>query len=272
MLNPQYTPVGYIQQTVGGFIRTGVRKRSVDARNDLTTESDYVAIDSRDRYAAHSILGVRIPSDGVAVRLRLTPTETVYYSLFATAANNLVTGAKLLTELLGADVTDRREIADRMRAAEHAADENTHAIYKQLSKSFITPFDREDIYRLAGHLDDVMDCMDAAVDLVVLYSLQDLPVALADQVEVLERMAELTAEAMPRLRSMKNPHEYWIEINRLENQGDKIYRKLLAHLFSGEYEALTVLKLKEVVDQLEAAADAFEHAANSVEQIVLKES
>lgn len=272
MFNPQYTPTGYIQQTVGGFIRTGVRKRSVDARNDLTTESDYVAIDSRDRYAAHSILGVRIPSDGVAVRLRLTPTETVYYSLFATAANNLVTGAKLLTELLGADVTDRREIADRMRAAEHAADENTHAIYKQLSKSFITPFDREDIYRLAGHLDDVMDCMDAAVDLVVLYSLQDLPVALADQVEVLERMAELTAEAMPRLRSMKNLHEYWIEINRLENQGDKIYRKLLAHLFSGEYEALTVLKLKEVVDQLEAAADAFEHAANSVEQIVLKES
>ncbi|MFO7253498.1 MAG: DUF47 family protein, partial [Actinomycetes bacterium] len=79
-------------------------------------------------------------------------------------------------------------------------------------------------------------------------------------------------EAMPRLRSMKNLNEYWIEINRLENQADQIYRRLLAKLFGGEYDALTVLKMKEVIDQLEGAADAFEHVANTIESIALKDS
>ncbi|MGH3328230.1 MAG: DUF47 domain-containing protein [Streptomycetales bacterium] len=192
--------------------------------------------------------------------------------MFATSANNLVTGAKLLTEMLGAESAQRPEIAVRMRAAEHAGDDATHAIFKHLNTTFITPFDREDIYRLAASLDDVMDYMEAAADLVVLYHIDDLPHGVADQVEVLERAAELTAEAMPRLRTMRDLTEYWIEINRLENQADQVYRKMLGHLFSGEYDALTVLKLKEVVDQLESAADAFEHVANTIETIAVKES
>jgi uncharacterized protein Yka (UPF0111/DUF47 family) len=114
--------------------------------------------------------------------------------------------------------------------------------------------------------------MEAAVDLVVLYAIDQLPPGISDQVEVLERAAELTAEAMPRLRSMKDLSEFWIELNRLENQADQVYRRLLARLFNGEYDALTVMKLKEVVDQLEAAADAFEHVANTVETIAVKES
>jgi predicted phosphate transport protein (TIGR00153 family) len=143
---------------------------------------------------------------------------------------------------------------------------------RELNETFVTPFDREDIYRLASSLDDVMDAMEAAVDLVVLYQIGDLPSEIADQVDVLERAAELTAAAMPRLRSMKDLSDYWIELNRLENQADQVYRRLLARLFSGEYDALTVMKLKEVVDQLEAAADAFEHVANTVETIAVKES
>ena len=206
------------------------------------------------------------------MRIRITPRETRFYDLFATSANNLVTGAKLLTELLAAPPTARAEIGERMRAAEHAGDEATHAIMRQLNSSFITPFDREDIYRLAGTLDDVMDAMEAAADLVVLYRLDELPRELADQVEVIIHAAELTADAMPRLRTMKDLDEYWIEVNRLENQADQIYRKLLAKLFSGEYDALTVLKLKEVVEQLEAAADSFEHVANTIETIAVKES
>jgi uncharacterized protein len=95
---------------------------------------------------------------------------------------------------------------------------------------------------------------------------------MADQVAVLQRMAELTAQAMPRLRTLKDLDDYWIEINRLENDADRLYRRLLAKLFDGEYDALTVLKLKDVVDALEEAADAFEHVANTVETIVLKES
>jgi predicted phosphate transport protein (TIGR00153 family) len=206
------------------------------------------------------------------VRLRLTPKETSFYDLFAKAADNLVVGAGLLTELLGADKAGRVEIAERMRDAEHASDEITHSMYRQLNSSFITPFDREDIYKLTSLLDDVMDAMDAAADLVSLYQIDALPAGVADQVDVLVRAAELTAEAMPRLRTMKDLEEYWIEINRLENQADQVYRRLLAHLFSGEYDAITVLKLKEVVETLEQAADGFEHVANTIETIAVKES
>lgn len=205
------------------------------------------------------------------MRFRLTPREDSYYDMFADSANNLVTGARLLVELIS-DGDNRPAIAEKMRACEHAGDEFTHAIMRRLNESFITPFDREDIYRLASSLDDVMDFMEAAADLVVLYKIDELPHDIIGQVEVLERAAELTAEAMPRLRGMKDLSEYWIELNRLENQGDQVYRRLLAELFNGEYDALTVLKLKEVVDQLEAAADAFEHVANTVETIAVKES
>ena len=206
------------------------------------------------------------------MRLRLTPKETSFYDLFAQAADNLVVGAGLLTELLGADKAERVAIAERMRDAEHASDEITHGIYNQLNSSFITPFDREDIYQLASLLDDVMDEMDAAADLVSLYQIDALPAGVADQVDVLVRAADLTAEAMPRLRTMKDLQDYWIEVNRLENQADQVHRRLLAHLFSGEYDAITVLKLKEVVETLEQAADAFEHVANTIETIVVKES
>jgi uncharacterized protein len=206
------------------------------------------------------------------VRLRLTPRKDSFYPMFAASGQNLVTGALLLKELLGAARSDRKDIAERMRAAEHAGDEVTHAIMRELNESFITPFDREDIYRLASSLDDVMDAMEAAVDLVVLYQIVELPPEVADQVDVIERAAELTAAAMLQLRSMKDLSEFWIELNRLENQADQIYRRLLARLFGGDFDAMTVMKLKEVVDQLEGAADAFEHVANTVETIAVKES
>ncbi len=100
------------------------------------------------------------------------------------------------------------------------------------------------------------------------------PAGVSDQVEVLSRMSELTADAMPRLRSMKDLSEYWIEINRLENQADQIYRRLLAGLFNGDFgsDAITIMKLKEVIEELEAAADAFEKVAHKVESIAVKES
>jgi uncharacterized protein len=117
-----------------------------------------------------------------------------------------------------------------------------------------------------------MDYMEAAVDLVVLYKLGDLPQEIAEQVDVLRRAALLTAESMPRLRSRKDLDSYWIEVNRLENEADQLYRRLLAKLFDGTFDAITVMKLKEIAEQLEAAADAFEDVANSIETIVIKES
>ncbi|MBA2699609.1 MAG: DUF47 domain-containing protein [Nocardioidaceae bacterium] len=203
--------------------------------------------------------------------LRFRPTDATFYDLFADSARNLVTGAELLAELLAVGA-DRPKIAKRMREAEHAGDELTHTIVRRVNSTFVTPFDREDIYRLAASVDDVMDFMEEAVDLVNLYEIHELPRELANQVEVLQRCAELTAEAMPRLRTMNDLEEYWIEINRLENDGDKSYRRIVAKLFNGQYDALTVLKLKDVVDSLEAAIDAFESVANIVEQIAVKES
>ena len=203
--------------------------------------------------------------------MRLRPTDTSFYDMFSESAKNLVKGAQLLAEMLPTGA-DRAELASRMREAEHQGDETTHSIVRKVNTTFVTPFDREDIYRLAAGLDDVMDFMEEAVDLVVLYEIDELPGELANQVEVLQRCAELTADAMPRLRTMRKLEEYWIEINRLENDGDKSYRRIVAKLFNGRYEALTVMKLKDVVDSLEAAIDAFESVANIVEQIAVKES
>ena len=117
-----------------------------------------------------------------------------------------------------------------------------------------------------------MDFVEAASDLVVLYDLDDLPSELTAITEVLQQAAVTTAEGLRRLQSLHNLEDYWIGINELENRADQLYRRFLAKLFSGTYDALMVLKLKEVVDQLEAAADAFENVADTVETIAVKES
>jgi predicted phosphate transport protein (TIGR00153 family) len=205
------------------------------------------------------------------VRLRVRPVENSFYDLFTQSASHLVEGARLLATLLD-DSTDRPALAKQMRETEHEADETTHQIVRKLNSTFVTPFDREDIYRLASNLDDVMDYMEEAVDLIGLYEIEELPAELGAQIEVLQRASELTAQAMPGLRTMKGLEEYWIEINRLENQGDRSYRRMIAALFNGSYEALEVMKLKDVIDSLEHAIDALESVANTIEQIAVKES
>jgi uncharacterized protein len=205
------------------------------------------------------------------VGLKFRPTDSSFYDLFTEAANHLVVGAELLAEML-ADTANHEDVARRMREAEHAADETTHAIVRRVNTTFVTPFDREDIYNLASGIDDVMDMMDEVVDLILLYEVKVLPAELSNQVEVIQRCAEITATAMPGLKSMQDLDEYWIEINRLENVGDKNHRRMLAHLFSGEFKAMEVLKLKDIVESLEGAIDAFERVANIVEQIAVKES
>ena len=203
--------------------------------------------------------------------LRLRPTDTSFYELFTISAQHVVTGAGLLAEMIS-DGADRESVAKKMREAEHICDENTHAIVRRVNSSFVTPFDREDIYSLAGALDDVMDELDEVVDLMLLYEVVQFPAEVLSAVEIIQRCADITAEAMPNLRSLSGLDEYWIEINRLENAGDKSYRRTLAKLFSGDFKAIEVLKLKDIVDSLEKAIDAFEKVANIVEQIHVKES
>lgn len=203
--------------------------------------------------------------------LRFRPVDTTFYDLFTESAQHLVKGAGLLAEMLS-DGADHEDVARRMREAEHQADETTHSIVRRVNSTFVTPFDREDIYALASGLDDVMDMMDEVVDQILLYEVKVLPAELSLQVEVIQRCAEITAAAMPQLQSMQSLEEYWIEINRLENAGDKNHRRTLANLFSGEFKAMEVLKLKDIVESLESAIDAFEKVANTVEQIAVKES
>jgi predicted phosphate transport protein (TIGR00153 family) len=205
------------------------------------------------------------------VKFRFRPVDASFYDLFREASEHLVVGARLLAEMLS-DGSNREDVARRMREAEHAADETTHAIIKRVNTTFVTPFDREDIYSLASGLDDIMDMMDEAVDLILLYEVKTMPAELSNQVEVIQRCADITREAMPRLQTMADLEDYWIEINRLENQGDKSYRRTLANLFSGEFKAIEVLKLKDIVTSLEGAIDAFEKVANIMEQIAVKES
>ena len=206
------------------------------------------------------------------MRLKLTPRDNTFFDLLTESAQHLVVGANLLRDLIPAARSERKAIFQRINEAEHQADEVTHTIMRRLNQTFVTPFDRDDIYMLASGLDDCIDFMEEAADLIVLYKVGELPSRVTDQVEVLQRAAELTAAAMPRLRGMKDLAEYWVEINRLENQADKSYRKLLVQLFEDASDVIQLMKLREVVERLENAADAFERVANIVETIALKES
>jgi predicted phosphate transport protein (TIGR00153 family) len=208
------------------------------------------------------------------VRIKFRPTDNSFYEFFNNAALNLVKGTELLSELAlpGADF---QSISERLADAEHEGDRLTHEVYNKINSTFITPFDREDIYRLASTMDDVMDHIEAAGNLVYLYGLTRLPALpreMHELVAVLDQQARVTADGLPRLKAMKDLKSYWVEVNRLENEGDRAYRMLLVRLFSGEYDALEVLKMKEVADELEKACDAFEHVANTIEQISVKES
>ena len=204
---------------------------------------------------------------------RITPQDNTFFDLLARSAGKGVEGAEQLTALLAAEPAEREEIAKRLGDIEHAADEATHEIIRKVNRSFITPFDHIDIVELAAALDDCVDAMDAVGGMIVLYRVDELLPGVTKQVAVISRMAELTAAAMPRLRSMKDLDEYWIEINRLENQADRIYRELVAGLFNGAVtDPIEVLKHKDVIAGLESAADAFESVAHRVESIAVKES
>ncbi|HKC91796.1 MAG TPA: DUF47 family protein, partial [Candidatus Limnocylindria bacterium] len=161
-----------------------------------------------------------------------------------------------------------QRIADR----EHEGDEVTHAIIRRLNTTFVTPMDREAIYALATALDDVMDAIEAVADLFVLHRIEAPRPEMAAQIDVLVRAAGQTEQALGELEDMNRDklEPYWIEINRLENEGDKLYRRAVADLFSGDHKAMDVLKWKDVIENLEEALDGLENVANIIESIVLK--
>jgi predicted phosphate transport protein (TIGR00153 family) len=204
--------------------------------------------------------------------MRLTPRNTQFYDMFTAAASNALDAALMLTKLVNADYEQRPELARQLKDLEHVADHTTHDIMRALNTSFITPFDREDIAVLASRTDDIVDHIEAAADLTVLYRIETLPSAVRQQAELLEEAARMTVDGMGRLKTLQKLEDYWITINDIENRADAAYRTLLAELFDGDLEVVTMIKIKEVVDELESAADAFEDLANVVQSIAAKES
>ena len=206
------------------------------------------------------------------MRFKLTPQNTSFYSQFADLAGHIRDGARILQKAVNGPQAEWEAAAVALKETEHHGDDATHAILSAVNSSFITPFDRDDIYALASRLDDCLDHIEASLEIMVLYQVGDLPDSVGEQVDVLVQMAELTVEAMPGLEKMANLREFWIGINSLENTADQHYRQMLAALFNDHRDAVDIIKFKALFDELEAAADAFETVANTVESIAAKES
>ena len=203
-------------------------------------------------------------------RLRLIPREESFFDLFELMAQKVQAGADALVELLD-DYSDIDRKAGRVLDIEHEGDEVTHEVMRRLNTTFITPFDREDIHHLASNLDDVLDHIEAAAEYLQLHRIKEPLPQMKSLAGTLALAAKITAESMPFLRKMKGMDTYWVEINRLENEGDRFYRRTIAELFSGDYKAMDVLKYKDIIEEIETAIDRLEDVANTIEGIVLKQ-
>lgn len=206
------------------------------------------------------------------MRFSKSDSGNAFFELLTQQATHLVRGAEVLAQIHGANSERRQALRDQLHEIEHQCDEVTHQVSSKLNSTFVTPFDRDDISFIASRLDDCMDYIDEAGDLIVLYKVGELPRGVVEQLNVIQRCCDLTAEAMPKLKSLGGLKDYWVEINRLENQGDQAYRRTLSEMFNSGLDALEVIKLKDIIETLEKAVDSFEGLANGVETIAIKES
>ena len=205
----------------------------------------------------------------MSVRLRLIPRDDRFFELFVEDAANVLNGARQLEAMLRTyDQPEAR--AAEIRESEHRGDEISHEIGHRLEATFVTPFDREDIYALISALDDVLDLIEEAADTFVLYRV-DAPTSTAvDQAAIIVKQAEILHEALVHLQGFKDLDRYWIEVHRLENEGDQIVRNAIARLFDEERDPVNVLKWKDIYGLLEATIDKAEDAANIIERITIK--
>ncbi len=204
-------------------------------------------------------------------RFRLIPRDEKFFDLFVALAITVRDAALAYQELV-TDFTDLTAKADRLRDIEHAGDDLTHETMRRLNTVFITPFDHDDIHRLTSRLDDVIDHIEAAGDQVVLYTIERPLPEMKAQADVLVQAADVTLEAMKTLPKYDRLESFWHEINRLENDGDRIYRRAVADLFGGDHRAMDVMKWKAIIDEAEIALDTMEDVANLLEAIALKQS
>jgi uncharacterized protein len=201
----------------------------------------------------------------------IAPREREFFDLFEEAGGNVQRAAALLEEMLR-DYPDRSELARDILICEQEGDRITHDIIQRLNQTFVTPIDREDILALASALDDVVDFTEEVADYLGLYKIE-APMDQAQQLaKVLHQASRQIAQAMPRLRGFKDISHYTVEINRLENDGDRIVREAVASLFDTGIDPMVVIRWKDIFEKLEDAIDATEHVANIIEGIALKNS
>ena len=189
--------------------------------------------------------------------------------MFTDMANNLTEGARLLKTILE-DMKDVDARVQQLKTIEHRGDEMTHDVLTKLNQSFITPFDREDIHKLASSLDDVLDFVYAAGERLVMYKITGITPAAAQLADVVVRQGEQLCKAVSLLDKNDNVLQYCVEINRLENEADRITRNALAQLFDVETDPIALIKKKELYEALETASDKAEDAANVIESVVVK--
>jgi predicted phosphate transport protein (TIGR00153 family) len=199
------------------------------------------------------------------------PNDRQFFDLFEEAAGNIVRGAELLDQMLGS-YPERADLARDILICEQDGDRITHDIIQRLNQTFVTPIDREDIYELASALDDIIDFTEEVADYMGLYKI-DAPMDQGQQLaHILLQACRQIAEAMPRMRTFRNISHYTVEINRLENDGDRVSREAMASLFDTGIDPMVVIRWKDIFERLEAAIDATEKVANILEGIVIKNS
>ena len=201
--------------------------------------------------------------------VRLIPRSVKFFHMFAEMAANLGDGARLLKKTLD-DFRDVEARVQQLKDIEHRGDDLTHNILTHLNQTFITPFDREDIYRLASSLDDVLDFIYAAGVRLVMYKIKQAGEAAPRLAEVIVRQCDELSAAVGGLEKHDKVLEHCVEINRLENEADQIARTAIAALFDKETDPISLIKLKELYEILETATDKAEDAANVLEGVVLK--
>jgi uncharacterized protein len=201
----------------------------------------------------------------------IAPRDREFFDLFEEAGGNVLRAAGLLEEMLR-DFPERSELARDILICEQDGDRITHDIIQRLNQTFVTPIDREDIYELASALDDVVDYTEEVADYLGLYKIEAPMEQSQELSRVLLACARQISEAMPQLRGFRDISRHTVEINRLENDGDRLTREAIASLFDNGIDPMVVIRWKDIFERLEEAIDAAEHVANILEGIVIKNS
>lgn len=205
----------------------------------------------------------------------LVPKDKNFFQLFAQSSNNLVEISKTFSEMANSSAERRQELQKKIADLEHVGDEITHQIFTELSTNFITPFDREDISYLASSLDDIVDFIHGSAKRLDTYKIEEISPAMKKLCEIIEHSAKEIHVAVSNMKDMNNivrVREAIVRINSLENHADDVFDSAIAELFENEKDAIKVIKLKEILSNMETATDKCEDVANVIETIIVKNS